>query len=126
RFPNKIMKNFKNGIFQMFALAAAAIFVFSTAAFAQQTQIQRSTFDVTNYRMDVSLVPNENKLNATVDVDFVPQEDTRSVAFELNGSLKIDSITRVNATTPITSTTTPSKVKTPTNSTTTSPQNQVT
>jgi aminopeptidase N len=44
--------------------------------------------------MDVVLSPSEHKLNANVDVTFKPLEDTRSVAFELNGSLKIDTITR--------------------------------
>jgi hypothetical protein len=39
--------------------------------------------------MDVALAPSENKLNATVDVNFIPLEDTRSVTFELNGSLKV-------------------------------------
>ncbi|MDQ3747437.1 MAG: hypothetical protein M3367_00250, partial [Acidobacteriota bacterium] len=53
--------------------------------------------DVTNYQMDVQLLPDENKLNATVDVNFTPAEDTRTVSFELNGSLKIESITRQNS-----------------------------
>ncbi len=74
--------------------AAGLICVVAAATFAQQTQ--RSRFDVTHYLMDVALVPNERKLSATVDVSFTPLEDTRSVSFELNGSLKIDTITRVN------------------------------
>ncbi len=57
-------------------------------------QVKRAPFDVTNYVMDVSLAPAERKLNATVDVTFTPLEDTRSISFELNGSLKVDSITR--------------------------------
>src|SRR5258707_2805222 len=56
--------------------------------------VKRTPFDVTKYVMDVNLVPSERKLSATVDVTFTPLEDTRSVAFELNGSLKVDSITR--------------------------------
>ena len=56
--------------------------------------IKRTPFDVTNYVMDVSLAPAERRLNATVDVAFTPLEDTRSVSFELNGSLKVDSISR--------------------------------
>jgi tetratricopeptide (TPR) repeat protein len=52
----------------------------------------------------------------------VPGEDTRSLAFELNGSLKIDSITRVNAAMPIVSAT-PTKGKAAAVSTS---QNQVT
>lgn len=59
--------------------------------------IKRTPFDVTNYVMDVSLAPAERRLSATVDVAFTPQEDTRSVSFELNGSLKVDSITRLGA-----------------------------
>ncbi|MGC2236806.1 MAG: M1 family aminopeptidase [Pyrinomonadaceae bacterium] len=110
------MKHFNKLVFQIFGF----VLLFSSVGLAQQ--VQRSAFDVTNYRMDVQLVPDENKLGATVDVDFVPLEDTRTVAFELNGSLKIDTITRVSATTPITTTTT--KGKTTTSSTT--PQNQVT
>ena len=64
----------------------------SLPTFAQQ--IKRTPFDVTNYVMDVALVPAERKLNATVDVTFTPLEDTRSVSFELNGSLKVDTVTR--------------------------------
>ncbi len=56
--------------------------------------VKRTPFDVTNYVMDVTLVPTERRLIATVDVAFTPLEDTRSVSFELNGSLKVDSITR--------------------------------
>ena len=76
-------------------LAAIVLTVLSISGFAQQ--VKRTPFDVTNYVMDVTLVPSERRLNATVDVAFTPLEDTRSVAFELNGSLKIDSITRVGS-----------------------------
>lgn len=71
---------------------------FSASAFSQQ--IQRTPFDVTNYQIDAQLQPTENKLTATTDVTFTPLEDTRSISFELNGSLKVDSITRVGVTTP--------------------------
>ncbi len=90
------MKHISKLIFQILGL----VLLFSSAAVAQQ--IQRAAFDVSNYRMDVALDPFEQKLNATVDVEFVPAEDTRTVAFELNGSLKIESILRVNAAMPIT------------------------
>src|SRR5688572_2831299 len=76
------------------SLQIAAIFVLSTAVFAQQTK--RTPFDVTNYVINADLAPVDNKLTATADVTFVPQEDTRTVAFELNGSLKVDEITRVS------------------------------
>ena len=87
------MKNF----FRISPLIAV-IFVLSTVAFGQQTK--RTPFDVTNYVINAELVPVDNKLIATTDVTFVPQEDTRSVAFELNGSLKVDEITRIGASTP--------------------------
>jgi aminopeptidase N len=88
------MKNFKTNVFQAITFGLMMI-LFAIAAVAQQ--VQRAPFDVTDYRMDVQLVPEENKLNATVDVSFSPLEDTRTVSFELNGSLKIESITRQNS-----------------------------
>jgi aminopeptidase N len=110
------MKNFRKSTFQVFGLVSAII-LFSLAAFAQQ--VQRSPFDVTNYKMDVQLVPNQNRINATVDVDFTPLADTRSVEFELNGSLKVESVTRenyvpsmaANVTTPTTTPTPKTKAK---------------
>lgn len=84
------MSKFKKRIFQL-SLAALA---FTPVAAAQQ--IQRTPFDVQHYRIDATLAPSTNMLSATADVTFVPQEATRTVSFELNGSLKIDSITREN------------------------------
>ncbi len=63
---------------------------------AAAQQIKRTPFDVTNYVIDAALSPAERKLTATVDVTFTSLEDTRAVAFELNGSLKIDSIIRTD------------------------------
>ena len=77
--------------------SSIALFVSLCALPMLAQQVKRTPFDVTKYVMDVALVPNERKLNATVDVTFTPLEDTRSVAFELNGSLKVDSITRQGA-----------------------------
>jgi len=74
-----------------------AVITLSALIFASAQQVKRAAFDVANYTMDVALSPAENKLTATADVTFTPLEDTRSVAFELNGSLKVDSITRVGA-----------------------------
>jgi hypothetical protein len=92
------MKNFRENVFQTFGLIlAVCLFSFTSAA----QKVQRAAFDVTNYRMDVALVPGENKLNATVDVNFTPLEDTRAVSFELNGSLKIESITRQSSSAPV-------------------------
>jgi hypothetical protein len=74
--------------------AAVAVALLSLPVLAQA--VKRTPFDVTHYVMDISLVPVERKMNATVDVTFTPLEDTRSVSFELNGSLKVDSITRLD------------------------------
>ena len=51
-----------------------------------------SRFDVTNYRIEAQIIPDQHLLRAGADVTFVPIDATRSVVFELNGSLKIESI----------------------------------
>lgn len=76
-------------------LVCLALFIAAACLPLFAQQVKRTPFDVTNYVMDVSLVPAERRLSAAVDVTFVPLEDTRSVSFELNGSLKVDTITRV-------------------------------
>jgi aminopeptidase N len=55
---------------------------------------QRARFDVTNYRIIAELNPAQHLLTATADVTFTPLDNTRSVFFELNGSLKVESIER--------------------------------
>ena len=74
--------------------AVLAACVLAAGAVAQQ--VKRAEFDVTGYVIDAQLSPDGNKLAATADVTFTPQEDTRNVTFELNGSLKLDSIARVS------------------------------
>ncbi|HEU4594998.1 MAG TPA: M1 family aminopeptidase [Pyrinomonadaceae bacterium] len=54
----------------------------------------RARFDVTNYRVEVELTPGQNFLGASGEVTFTPLDNTRTVVFELNGSLKIESIER--------------------------------
>src|SRR5678810_92172 len=51
-----------------------------------------SRFDVTNYRIEAQIIPDQHVLRAGADVTFIPLDATRSVVFELNGSLKIESI----------------------------------
>ena len=83
---------------KLIALAViAAVSALSFHASAAAQQVQRAPFDVTHYQIDAVLVPAEERLNATADVTFTPLEDTRTVTFELNGSLKIESIGRVAA-----------------------------
>ncbi|HLM00163.1 MAG TPA: M1 family aminopeptidase [Pyrinomonadaceae bacterium] len=111
--------------FPSLVLVSAVIFLSVFSVLAQQQQVQRAPFDVTNYRLDVQLNPSESQLQAVADVTFTPLAETRTVAFELNGSLKIESITRVGAATTVPTTTT--KAKTPAPSTAaTSSQSQIT
>lgn len=55
---------------------------------------QRARFDVNNYRIIAEINPQQHFLTASADVTFTPLDNTRSVVFELNGSLKVDSIER--------------------------------
>jgi aminopeptidase N len=55
---------------------------------------QRARFDVNNYRIVAELNPQQHFLAATADVTFTPLDNTRSVVFELNGSLKVESVER--------------------------------
>ena len=83
----------KNFVKPAFFLAVTAILA---SGFALAQQVKRTDFDVTTYVMDVALSPVENKLTATADVTFIPLEDARTFTFELNGSLKVDSIVRIS------------------------------
>ncbi len=104
------MRNFRESIFRMFGVVSVALFL-TFAASAQQ--IQRTAYDVSDYKMDVQLSPNENKLSATVDVTFTPASETRNVAFELNGSLNIESLTRIGSTSTLPTTTPAAKTPKP-------------
>jgi aminopeptidase N len=78
-------------------VAALAALVAAVPAGAQQTAPVtpgRARFDVTNYRIEAELRPTEHLMRATGDVTFTPQDATRSVVFELNGSLKVDGVER--------------------------------
>ncbi len=54
----------------------------------------RARYDVTNYRIDAELQPAEHLLRAAADVTFTPLDPTRTVVFELNGSLKVEAVER--------------------------------
>ncbi len=75
-------------------LAALATVVFAVQGIAQQPAPQQpaSRFDVTHYRIEAQIIPEEHMLHAGADVTFTPLDATRSVVFELNGSLKVESI----------------------------------
>jgi tetratricopeptide (TPR) repeat protein len=71
-----------------------AIALATTGANAQKNATE---FDVQNYKIDAELVPSAQTLKARAEVRFVPSSDTRSVIFEMNGSLTISRITRADA-----------------------------
>jgi aminopeptidase N len=73
-------------------VAALAVTLLSFASVASAQQVAGSRFDVTNYRIEAQLNPDEHTLRAGADVTFVPLDATRSVVFELNGSLHVDSV----------------------------------
>jgi tetratricopeptide (TPR) repeat protein len=77
-------------------LSFVAFFVFALSASAQQPAPQQTAtrFDVTNYRIEAQLIPEQHMLRAGADVTLVPLEATRSLVFELNGSLHVESIDR--------------------------------
>jgi aminopeptidase N len=89
----KVMKKIKRvipGVLTSFAV----VLIFAISGIAQQPPAQpvASRFDVTNYRIEAQLIPEQHLLRAGADITFVPLDATRSVVFELNGSLHVDSI----------------------------------
>ena len=72
--------------------AAILMATFGAAIRAQQPAPAGSRYDITNYRMEVQLQPDDHTLRAGADVTFTPLEATRSLVFELNGSLKVNSV----------------------------------
>lgn len=73
-------------------VAVALTLAVSAASQQPAPQQQASRFDVTNYRIEAQIIPDQHLLRAGADVTFVPLDATRSVVFELNGSLHIESI----------------------------------
>ena len=92
------------------SLQIAVVLALSTAVFTQAAK--RSSFDVTNYVISAELSPVDNRIAAVADVTFTPTETTRSVSFELNGSLKVDDVARIGSSSPMASSATP-KSKSP-------------
>jgi tetratricopeptide (TPR) repeat protein len=84
------------GIFPPTVLLLAALVMVGVSANAQQPASQQaaSRFDVTNYRIEAQLIPEQHMLRAGADVTVIPLEATRSLVFELNGSLRVESIER--------------------------------
>jgi aminopeptidase N len=77
-----------------FSAAAIALLASISVVVLAQQPAASSRYDITNYRIEAQLNPDEHTLRAGADVTFVPQDATRSVVFELNGSLHVDSVER--------------------------------
>ncbi len=75
---------------------SALICAVHVLAGAQQPAPQQtgSRFDVTNYRIEAQLIPDQHILRAGADITLIPLETTRSLVFELNGSLRVESVER--------------------------------
>jgi aminopeptidase N len=75
---------------------ATILFLLGFSVKAQQPAPQQaaSRYDITSYRIEAQLIPDQHMLRAGADISFTPLESTRSVVFELNGSLKVESIER--------------------------------
>jgi tetratricopeptide (TPR) repeat protein len=80
----------------MFVTLAYALAV-RGPGFRVDAQKGATDIDVQHYKIDAELVPASQLLKARAEVQFVPQTETRSVVFEMNGSLTISRITRVDA-----------------------------
>lgn len=78
---------------RVFSILAALVLV-TLSASAQQpaSQPAASRFDVTNYRIEAQIVPDQHTLRAGADITVIPLEATRSLVFELNGSLHVETI----------------------------------
>src|SRR6267142_9414 len=74
------------------ALAVVLTSVVSARPQQPAPQQSASRFDVTNYRIEAQIIPDQHLLRAGADVTFIPLDTTRSVIFELNGSLHVESI----------------------------------
>src|SRR4029079_4249254 len=75
-------------------MAACAVLTLALSVRSQQPAPQQaaSRYDITHYRIEAQIIPDQHVLRAGADVTFVPLDATRSVVFELNGSLKVTNI----------------------------------
>src|SRR3989454_6576784 len=90
----KIRSNFPRVLGLIALIAALSLITLVTTAQQPAPTSPASRFDVTNYHIEAQLIPDQHLLRAVADVTFTPLEATRSVVFELNGSLHIESIER--------------------------------
>src|SRR5215510_11271756 len=89
---NKAMKRIRLFVPRIMTVLALLMLAISVRSQQPAPQQAASRFDVTNYRIEVQIIPDQHVLRAGADVTFVPLDATRSVVFELNGSLKVEQI----------------------------------
>jgi tetratricopeptide (TPR) repeat protein len=89
---NKMKRLFRLGIISTTAFVLA-VFV----ADAQNAQKNGTDFDVQHYKIDAELLPSLQQLKGQAEVRFVTAAETRSVVFEINGSLTVKRVARVDA-----------------------------
>jgi aminopeptidase N len=75
-------------------LSLATALLTGIAANSQQPSPQQSAsrYDITSYRIEAQLIPDQHTLRAGADITVIPTDSTRSLVFELNGSLHVESI----------------------------------
>src|SRR6266850_7534793 len=81
-------------IFPGILAALAVAFTLAISGNSQQPAPQQSAsrFDITSYRIEAQIIPDQHMLRAGADITFVPLDATRSIVFELNGSLHVEGI----------------------------------
>ncbi|MFN0086957.1 MAG: M1 family aminopeptidase [Blastocatellia bacterium] len=82
---------------RIFLRAGIVIAVLAHTFTAVNAQKGGAEIDVQHYKIDAELAPALQLLKARAEVRFIPLGDTRSVVFEMNGSLLIKRITMVGA-----------------------------
>src|SRR5215467_11612832 len=97
-----------NTMRKIFSLGMFTIMIFALAWSGAEAQKGATDIDVQHYKIDAELIPASQSLKARAEVQFVPQAETRSVVFEMNGSLTINRITRADAPVATTTATAPS------------------
>src|SRR5262245_33747956 len=98
---------------KIYSLGMFTIIFFALAWTGAEAQKGATDIDVQHYKIDAELLPSTQLLKARAEVRFVPQTETRSVVFEMNGSLTISRITRADAPAATTTAAVPSAARGP-------------
>jgi hypothetical protein len=69
-----------------------ALALLSAAAVAPAQQQRQARIDVSRYTIEAEINPRAQTLSAKVRVQFVPQDDTSTAAFELNNALNVSKV----------------------------------